>query len=97
MKKQEPKSPKNERETSNEKIMETVRGLITSKGWADLTLTDHKDANDKQGTITHYFTSQMPKLVIKSGKIERILDVEMSSVEVENQSLLHFLFNKSKD
>jgi hypothetical protein len=88
-----------EQEQADEGMREAIRKNCKDYDFGngvEVTLTYRKDEADKQGTVTHFFTSSIPKLQIKSRTTERNLEVEMSSVEADNQSLLHFLFKKSK-
>lgn len=84
-----------------EKIDEGMRRVIRDNfkdfdriGGVEVIISENKPT-DKEETITHFFTSRIPSLRIKSRAMERNLDVEMSSIEEENQSLLHFLFKKT--
>lgn len=81
----------------NEEMWDVVRKNFDFGGGAELSITSHKSKNDKQGVVSHFFSSRMPKLKIKSKTTkERMIDVEISSIEEDNQSLLHFLFKKSR-
>jgi len=84
-----------------ERIDEGMRRVIRDNfkefdrlGGVAVIISDNKPG-DKEETITQFFTSRIPDLHIKSRIMERNLDVEVSSVEEENQSLLHFLFKKT--
>jgi len=84
-----------------EKIDEGMRQVIRDNfkdfdriGGVEVIVSENKPT-EKDETITHFFTSRIPDLRIKSRTTERTLNVEISSVEEENQSLLHFLFKKT--
>lgn len=97
MKKQENKLTLGEKEKTDDKVIETIRRNSKDFDFGEgvEVLIASKNASDKEKTVSHFFTSRIPKLKIKSRNMEKTLDVEMSSVEEENQSLLHFLFKKS--
>ena len=95
MTKQEEKLNPEEKERADEKMREVIRNNFDYGEGAEVILGS-KSGPDKQETITHFFTSRIPKLQIKSRSAQRTIDVEMSSVEEDNQSLLHLLFKKSK-
>jgi len=93
MKKEHDKLTTAEKEKADERMRETIRKNFDYGEGAEVIL----GSNDgKSETVSHFFTSRIPKLQIKSRNMEKTLDVEMSSVEEDNQSLLHFLFKKSK-
>lgn len=88
-----------DKEKADERMMETIRknckDFDCGEG-VEVLISSRKNEADEQGTVSHFFTSRIPKLQIKSRNVQKTIDVEMSSVEEENQSLLHFLFKKSK-
>jgi|GEM_PF-6652453 len=98
MDKEENKLPLGEKDESNEKIWDTVRRDFDFVGLgAEFSITSCKSKDDKEGTVSRFYSSRMPKLQIKSKNIPaRNIDVEISSMEEDNQSLLHFLFQKSR-
>ena|SRR3989338_7864267 len=96
MKKELNKPTPVEKEVSDERMREIIRKDFDFGKGAEVFITSRKDASDKEGTISHFFTSRIPKLQIKSRNTQKTIDIEMSSVEEDNQSLLHFLFTKSK-
>ena len=92
-------NPTTKQEQEDERMREAIRKNCKDCDLGDgieVILASHKDETDRQGTATHFFTSRIPKLQIKSRTTKKTLEVEMSSVEADNQSLLHFLFKKSK-
>lgn len=94
MKKPDKQLAPGEKEASDERMRELSREFDYDGKGAEVFL----GSNDgKTETVSHFFTSRIPKLQIKSRNMRKTLEVEMSSVEEENQSLLHFLFKKSKD
>jgi hypothetical protein len=99
MKKEENKLTSADKEKSDERMREVIRKVSQDfdVGEGVEVILGSKDGSDKPKTISHFFTSRVPKLQIKSRNMQKTLEVEMSSVEEENQSLLHFLFKKSKN
>lgn len=85
-----------EREEAEERLRETIRKNFDNGSGAEVLLGSNSDGSDKPATIHRFFSSKVPKLHIKSGNIGKTIDVEMSSVEEDNQSLLHYLFKKSE-
>lgn len=83
----------NKKDIEDERMRETIRKNL---GQNTEVIFSHKDDTDKTETVTHFFTSRIPKIQIKARNIQKTLDVEMSSVEEDNQSLLHHLFRKTK-
>ncbi|MDD5040203.1 MAG: hypothetical protein PHY34_03555 [Patescibacteria group bacterium] len=96
MKKEENKLTPGEKAKAEERMRETIRKSFDFGNGAEVLIASHKSASDEQGTVSHFFTSRIPKLQIKSRNVQKTINVEMSSVEEDNQSLLHFLFKKSK-
>ena len=47
------------------------------------------------GEVTHYFNDKLPALKIDTLNAEREIEVEVSSVEVENNQLLHYLYRRA--
>lgn len=90
--------PTTKQEQEDERMIEAIR-----KNCKDFDVGDgvevvlsSKNKADGREMVSHFFTSRIPKLQIKSRTTKKTLEVEMSSVEADNQSLLHFLFKKSK-
>lgn len=94
MKKGDNKLTLSEKEKADERMRETIRQNFDFGEGAEVILSSSKDGTDKTRTISHFFTSRIPKLQIKSRNMQKTLDVEMSSVEEDNQSLLHHLSKK---
>jgi hypothetical protein len=57
-----------------------------------ITIGNSNDKNDKMN-ITYHYSNKLDKLNIKGIK----MIVAVSSVETENQELLHFLLKKSRE
>lgn len=47
------------------------------------------------GEVTHYFNNKLPTLKIDTLNAEREIEVEVSSVEAENDHLLHYLYRRA--
>ena len=80
-------------EKANERMRETIRKNFDFGEGAEVILGSNDGKSEK---VSHFFSSRIPKLQIKSRNVQKTIDVEMSSVEEENQSLLHLLFKKTK-
>jgi len=96
MKKKDNKLIPGEKEKADERMREIIRQDFDFGEGAEVFLSSSKDGTDKTRTVSHFFTSRIPKLEIKSRGVNKVLDVEMSSVEEDNQSLLHHLFKKTR-
>jgi len=51
---------------------------------------------NSEGKVTRYFLNRNPKLKSKTTNAIRELEVEISSVETENNDLLHYLFSGAR-
>ena len=85
MKKTEKKS-----NTWSDKGIEAARELDHSIG--DVGVEISVGVGDK---VSHYYTNKLPPVEITTHNAKRQVAVEMSSVEQENNKLLHFLFTKT--
>lgn len=91
MPKNKPKTSKDE--LRDENMREMARGFDFGSG-AEVSITSHSSPEDKKGAVTYFFSSKLPKADIGSKKIKKELEIECSSTDKDNQSLLHFLFKK---
>jgi len=86
------KDTKAKRNTWSDRGIEAARSLDRDLGNEGVEITL---GSEETGGITHYYTSKLPPLEITTHNAQRKVAVEMSSVEQENNKLLHFLFTKT--
>lgn len=93
------KQPDNyyEREKRAEDVREMLRKQFDFGDDYSAHLETRYPSTNQPGKITRFYTSRIPKLQIKSSNSTRIIDVELSSAEEDNEALLHYLFTKSKE
>jgi hypothetical protein len=87
-------SPKKTNSTSEERIREIARDFDFGDG-SEVIITSYKSKADKEERITYLFSSQLPKLSLDSKIAKKELEIECSSADEDNQSLLHYLFKKN--
>ncbi len=75
--------------TREERIRKNIRKLDRGDG-VDFSITN------SEGKVTRFFSSRNPKLVSNTANATRELEVEVSSVENENNELLHYLFQETR-
>jgi len=86
------KDTKAQRNTWSDRGIEAARSLDRAIGDNGVEITL---GSEETGGITHYFTNKLPPLEITTHNAKREIAVEMSSVEQENNNLLHYLFTKT--
>lgn len=70
--------------------IEAARRVSRLIGGAEITI-----GSSETGGIKSYFNDRLPPLEITTLNAKRNVAVEVSSVEQENDKLLHFLFRKT--
>jgi|GEM_PF-2636061 len=89
-------SHKNKENILHEERMREVAREFDFGSGSEVFIKSHKDKNDKKGRITYFFSSQLPKINLGLKTTKKQLEVECSSVDLDNQSLLHYLFKRNK-
>ncbi len=84
------KNTNTKRNTWSDRGIEAARKLDHDLGDEGVEITMGVGDN-----VSHYFTSKLPPLEITTHNAKRKVAVEMSSVEQENNKLLHYLFTKT--
>lgn len=80
---------KSNKKHTNIKIWTDINNRPYAKNGTYLSI-GHKTSPDSEEVISLFYTNRAPKLKIKGQE----LDVEYSSTEQDDQTLLHFLANK---
>lgn len=75
-----------------EGALKAIRGLDKAMGNKGIEVTV---GNRESGGIKSYFTNKLPPLRVESSNAERSIKVEVSSIEQDNNELLHYLFRKT--
>lgn len=86
------KTPEPKKNTLSDKSIEASRRLDIDLGGKGVEITI---GSPETGGIKSYFNNKMPLLEITTHNVKRKVAVEVSSVEQENNKLLHFLFSKT--
>lgn len=83
---------KNGKRYVSESILQKIKEKFDFGRGVEITLsTRHPDTGT---TYDYYFSSKLPKLEVKTTTGKRLIDVEVSSIEEEDQKLLHYLHNQ---
>jgi hypothetical protein len=93
MKKENPNLKIKRINNAEENVLKELRNLEKFLGEkVDFSIESTKKG--EKGKITYCFSSAIPKIKIDNKNVS--LDVEFSSMEQDNEKLLHFLFDKTK-
>lgn len=76
----------------SESALESIRGLDKVLGGRGLVVSI---GSPTTGGVSDFYSNKLPKLEITTLNTKRAVKVEVSSVEPENDKLLHYLFRKT--
>ena len=89
-------SHKNKRDLLiEEKAREAAREFDFGNG-SEVIIGNPRSSDNPKGQINYFFSSRLPKLNIGSKIAKRELEIECSSTDEDNQSLLHLLFKENR-
>lgn len=87
------KQQKQKRNYLDDDILEKLKKKFDFGNGVDISI-GYKVPGEEEVT-TFAYTTKNPKIEIKTGGAKRLIEVEVSSIEQDNEKLLHFLHRKT--
>jgi len=77
----------------DEKSLKAIKDLERVIGEPITVILGSSDGSKE--SVSHYYSGKLPPLVIETANAKREIKVEVSSIDQENNEMLHYLFRNT--